>query len=299
MAIETTQNNLSTGAQPQNKNPQKWIEAENALADIRKTFGFVPSFMNNFTDESLAGAWSEAKVLRFSSETALEPKLKGLIGHAVAVQIPCDRILYFEERATLKEGASRQQQLEAVLMAGITRHWSTVLNGLQLDKKVFKREADKIMMFVEKMMADTAGTPPKEEMFLYKPGTPEETYDDIESMLGIVPKFFQFFPKEAIAGAWSEFKGLQLNPFTELNGEQKELIGLGVAAQIPCDYCIYFHKSAATLNGATERKINEAVAVAASVRHWSAMFHGPHVDLAGFKKDADQMLLNFGEQRPH
>ena len=299
MATETTANNLNPGMQPQSKNPQKWIEAENALADIKKTFGFVPSFMNNFTDESLPGAWSATKALRFSSETALEPKLKGLISHAVAVQIPCDRILYFEERATLREGASRQQQLEAVMMAGITRHWSTVLNGLQLDKKAFRKEADKIMAYVKKMMSEMAGNPPKEEMFLFKPGTADEAYKDIEQMLGIVPQFFQFFPKEAIAGAWSEFKGLQLNPFTELTGEQKELIGLAVAAQIPCDYCIYFHKSAATLNGASEGKINEAIAVAASVRHWSAMFHGPHVDLTGFKKDADQLLLNIGEQLPH
>ena len=299
MATQTTPNNLNPAMPPPSKYPQKWIEAENALADIRKTFGFVPSFMNNFTDESLPGAWSEAKALRFSSETALEPKLKGLISHAVAVQIPCERILYFEERATLREGASRQQQLEAVMMAGITRHWSTVLNGLQLDKKAFRKEVDKIMTFVEKMMSEMAGNLPKEEMFLFKPGTAEDAYKDIELMLGIVPQFFQFFPKEAIAGAWSEFKGLQLNPYTELNGKQKELIGLAVAAQIPCDYCIYFHKSAATLNGASERKINEAIAVAASVRHWSAMFHGPHVDLTGFKKDADQLLLNIGQQRPH
>ena len=299
MAIETTQNKVNPGGQPQNKSQQKWIEAENALADIRQTFGFVPSFMNNYTDESLPGAWNETKALRFSAGTALEPKLKSLMAHAVAVQIPCDRILYFEERAALSEGASRQQQHEAVLMAAITRHWSTVLNGLQVDKKVFRKEADKIMEYVEQMMAEMIEAPPKQEMFLFKPSTADEAYRDIEQTLGLVPKFFQLFPKEGIAGAWSEFKGLQLNPFTELSGEQKELIGLAVAAQIPCDYCIYFHKSAAMLNGATERKINEAIALSASVRHWSAIFHGPHVDLTSFKKDADQMLLNMGTQRQH
>src|SRR6266540_6914170 len=66
------------------------------------------------------------------------------------------------------------------------------------------------------------------------------TYRDIQQSLGIVPGFFKEFPQLAIAGAWAEFKTLQLNPDTKLSGKMKELIGLAVAAQIPCHYCVYF-----------------------------------------------------------
>ena len=60
------------------------------------------------------------------------------------------------------------------------------------------------------------------------------TFRDIEQTLGLVPGFFRQFPEAGIAGAWQEFKNIQLNPNTELNGKTKELIGLAVAAQIPC-----------------------------------------------------------------
>ena len=277
----------------------KWNEVDNAISDFKSTFGFVPSFVKNIVDPALPGAWAEAKVLRFSPQTNLDTKLKGLIALGVAAQIPCEMINYFEQTATTADGATEQEQLEAVMMAGITRHWSTVLNGSQMEKVEFRNEVDKVMSFVKKMMEDLHGEMPPQEMFLVKPTNYEDTYKDIEKTLGLVPKFFLAFPKEAIAGAWSEFKALQLNPYTSLNGKQKELIGLGVAAQIPCDYCITFHRQAAVLNGATQDEINEAIGVAALTRHWSTLFHGPKMELENFKKDADQMVHSTAQHSLH
>ncbi|TIU59284.1 MAG: carboxymuconolactone decarboxylase family protein, partial [Mesorhizobium sp.] len=65
-------------------------------------------------------------------------------------------------------------------------------------------------------------------------------YKDIEATLGSVPDMFRTLPDVAVAGAWAEIKGVQLNPKTALDGKTKELMGLAVAAQIPCQYCIYF-----------------------------------------------------------
>jgi AhpD family alkylhydroperoxidase len=85
-------------------------------------------------------------------------------------------------------------------------------------------------------------------------------------------------------------KALQLNPKTQLGGKTKELIGLAVAAQIPCQYCIYFHTAAAKANGASDEEIREAVAMAAVVRHWSTVLNGMQVDLGGFKRETDTVL---------
>ena len=291
MAINNQQQQQKK-SQSTNPSRVKWSESDSALQDVKSTFGMVPEFTKNFTDQSIPGAWAEAKVLRFGPATALDLKTKGLIAAAVSAQIPCDMINYFEHRATLAEGATRQEQLEAVLLSAITRHWSTVLNGSLQDKNEFRKEVDSVMAYVKKMMADAGSTPPPEEMFLFKPTTAEEAYKDIEKMLGTVPKFFKQLPKDGIAGAWSEFKGVQLNPYTQLDGKQKELIGLAVAAQIPCEYCVYFHRAAAALHGASEQEIQEAIAVSAVTRHWSTIFHGPQIDMTSFKKDADQMLQN-------
>jgi AhpD family alkylhydroperoxidase len=118
----------------------------------------------------------------------------------------------------------------------------------------------------------------------------QATYSDIEKTLGTVPSFFKLFPEVGIAGAWTEFKTLQLNPQTQLNGKTKELLGLAVASQIPCSYCIYFHTAAAKANGATDEEIREAVAMAAIVRHWSTVLNGMQADLSGFKRDTDTVL---------
>jgi len=116
------------------------------------------------------------------------------------------------------------------------------------------------------------------------------TYRDIEATLGSVPGFFRLFPEVGIAGAWTEFKSVQLNPETELDGKTKELLGLAVSSQIPCQYCIYFHTAAAKANGATEEEIREAVAMAAIVRHWSTVLNGMQVDFGTFKGEVDTVL---------
>jgi AhpD family alkylhydroperoxidase len=118
----------------------------------------------------------------------------------------------------------------------------------------------------------------------------QTTYRDIEQTLGSVPSFFKAFPESGIAGAWSEFKSVQLNPKTKLDGKTKELIGLAVAAQVPCQYCVYFHTAAAKANGATDEEVREAVAMSAIVRHWSTVLNGMQIDLAGFKRETDTVL---------
>jgi AhpD family alkylhydroperoxidase len=123
----------------------------------------------------------------------------------------------------------------------------------------------------------------------------QAAYRDIEQTLGSVPSFFKQLPESAIAGAWAEMKAFQLSAKTQLNGKTKELIGLAVAAQIPCQYCIYFHTAAAKANGATEEEIREAVAMAAVVRHWSTMLNGMQVDLNGFKRETDTVLRRAAE----
>ena len=115
-------------------------------------------------------------------------------------------------------------------------------------------------------------------------------YKDIQATLGSVPDMFKTLPDVAIAGAWAEIKGVQLNPKTALDGKTKELMGLAVASQIPCQYCIYFHTEAAKLNGASDEEIKETIAMAAIVRHWSTILNGSQVDLTTFKKQTDDVF---------
>ena len=116
--------------------------------------------------------------------------------------------------------------------------------------------------------------------------------DEIKKEMGMVPTFLKLYPQEGLPAAWEEMKAVEMNPNSQLSGKQKDLIGLAVAAQIPCKYCIYFHRKIAALEGATEREMNEAVAIAGMVRKWSTYAYGENLNFETFKKDVDQMVTN-------
>lgn len=117
----------------------------------------------------------------------------------------------------------------------------------------------------------------------------DATYADIEKTFGSVPTFFRNVPQAALPGAWKTMKEFQLGPGTALSGKEKELIGLAVAAQIPCEYCIYFHTRSARAAGASEEEIREAVAMSANTRFWSTILNGTEVDFENFRKEFDAM----------
>ena len=83
----------------------------------------------------------------------------------------------------------------------------------------------------------------------------------------------QTLPDEALKPLWDEYLAI-MNPKGALDGKTKQLIGLGVAAQIPCAYCVYAHTKFAKAAGATDAQIKEAIATAALVRFNSTMLNG-------------------------
>ena len=117
---------------------------------------------------------------------------------------------------------------------------------------------------------------------------------EIQSTLGFVPNFMKALPDFALAGAWQEMRDFQMNPNTAVPGKYKELIGLAVAAQIPCGYCIYAHTEFARLNGGSTAEVAEAVAVAANTRHWSTFLNGMLLDETKFRAEVAQILTEAG-----
>ncbi len=113
----------------------------------------------------------------------------------------------------------------------------------------------------------------------------EDTYKDVEATLGGVPGFVKLFPKAGIAGAWAELKAIEFSDQTALSPKVKSLISLAVAAQIPCNYCVWADTNSARQAGATDEEIAEAVAMAALTRHWSTFFNGMQIDFETFQQE--------------
>lgn len=103
------------------------------------------------------------------------------------------------------------------------------------------------------------------------------------------PDFYKnTYPEHALSEALEAKKALT-GEEAQLDAKTRELIALGVAAQIPCGYCVYVHDKNARAKGASEAEIREAVAMAAHVRHWSTVLNGMGYDLEAFKAEVDSM----------
>jgi AhpD family alkylhydroperoxidase len=114
--------------------------------------------------------------------------------------------------------------------------------------------------------------------------TKEQILAGVEQMLGFVPTFLTQMPKATLPIAITGYKNLEAGD-TALPAKTKHLISLAVAAQIPCQYCIWADTMAARAAGATDEEIGEAIGVAAMTRFWSTNFNGLQVDLETYKRE--------------
>jgi AhpD family alkylhydroperoxidase len=119
---------------------QEVPSVEDTYKDIEATFGVVPSHIQTYPKSAVAGAWAMTKGLPTDKNNALEPKVKSLINLAVAAQIPCQYCTWAETKFAKAQGATDEEVAEAVAQAAYVRHWSTVLNGMQIDLETFKTE---------------------------------------------------------------------------------------------------------------------------------------------------------------
>ena len=119
-------------------------------------------------------------------------------------------------------------------------------------------------------------------------GEYEDTLENIESTLGIVPGFMKALPREVLIQEWPLFKKYNFEE-TEIPAKYRELMGLSVAANIKCPYCQLFHKGAAQMNGATEEELAETAFLASYTARWSAFIHAQHYDYETFKKEFEQI----------
>lgn len=95
-------------------------------------------------------------------------------------------------------------------------------------------------------------------------------------------------PKQAVEPALEQFQAIMSD--AALDAKTKELVALAVSAQVPCDYCVYYHTRAAAAHGASDAQIKEALAAAALVRHWSTVLNGSQYDSSQWRREVDAMF---------
>jgi AhpD family alkylhydroperoxidase len=206
---------------------------------------------------------------------------------AVAAQIPCQYCVYFHTKAAKAQGANDMEVREAVASSAVTRHWSALLAGNQIEEAVFKRDTDSALNFMKGRM-DRGEQVSNDPIDLVDAAA---AYRDIQSSFGSVPNFFKVLPEESLIGAWRDLREFQFNPKTALSLKVKLLIGLAVSAQTPWASGNYFStRSSMMLAGASEREIRECIAMSAQTRHWSTILNGNQINERQFRSEVDRIL---------
>jgi len=123
----------------------------------------------------------------------------------------------------------------------------------------------------------------------------EKSKNEIMQTFGTFPSWFAAYPEHALPEAWELYKTLK-GPKSSISSKNAELIQLAVASQIPCVYCVYFHRISAKGFGATDEEINEAVALGAETRHWSMVLQGSGISFEDFKAEFDAAMKYMEEQ---
>ncbi|MGZ3770097.1 MAG: carboxymuconolactone decarboxylase family protein [Bdellovibrio sp.] len=267
-------------------------ERTKILNEIRSTFGTVPTFMKEFPEEGLPGAWEEFKALELSTNTALDGKTKELIGLAVASTIPCRYCTYFHKKSATLNGAKPEDIKLALSIAALETKWATFFEGNQMDVAKVKPNFDKMISFRKTSsptQAKNEQVPQGAEATTLRPMDAKAAYKDMENTMGFVPDFMKMYPEASVAGAWNEIKDIQFNSKT-LSSKTKDLIALAVSSQIPSAVNVYADTEFAKSDGATPQEIQEAIALASQTRHWSTFLNGLRQDEKAFEREVDQMM---------
>lgn len=90
-----------------------------------------------------------------------------------------------------------------------------------------------------------------------------------------------------ILQSWGAVKG----EGAAIDAKTRELIALAVAAQIPCEYCVYAHTTRLKEKlGATEAELKEAIVIAGYIRLFSTVFNGNSYSFEDFQTEFDKAL---------
>jgi AhpD family alkylhydroperoxidase len=124
-------------------------------AEIKETFGLVPSFFSRIPDELLDLEWELMKRIELG-ETRIPNKYKELIGVAVHAETKCRYCTLFHQEAAKLFGATDEEIQEAVQFAKFTVGWSVYVNGIREDYDQFADELRQATRYIADHMAVAA-----------------------------------------------------------------------------------------------------------------------------------------------
>lgn len=120
---------------------------------IEESCGRVPSWIENLAEPAADHSWALVRDLEFG-ETDLSPREKALIGVGVAAAIGCQYCVHFHTADARMQDATEAEIAEAANLAGVTKYFSTILHGAEVDMDDFVAETSAMVEHIEAQQAE-------------------------------------------------------------------------------------------------------------------------------------------------
>ncbi|WP_255171523.1 carboxymuconolactone decarboxylase family protein [Natrononativus amylolyticus] len=116
---------------------------EETVTDIENTFGILPGYLGALPEQDLVNEWPNLKRFLFG-ETELDPKIRELVGLAVAAAIGCEFCRHFHRGAAQLHGATDEELAELSFLASYTPRYSALIQAQDYDIETFRDETAQI-----------------------------------------------------------------------------------------------------------------------------------------------------------
>ncbi len=135
---------------------------EDALREIKDTFGLVPEWLRQVPATALPGLWGQMSEF-YLAETKVPNKYKELIGIAVSGATRCRYCAVFHTELARVHGATDDEIAEASMMGAMSMNASTFVNAQQIDYEQFRRETLQAVEYVKSKMAKSGKQASREQ----------------------------------------------------------------------------------------------------------------------------------------
>lgn len=130
--------------------------SEATRQEIEGALGQFPSWMDALAEPAGEHSWGIFRDLNFGEETELSAREKALVGVGVAAAINCPYCTYFHKEEARLDDVTDDELKEAVNLAGVTKYFSTILHGNEVDVDDFAAETDEIVAHIREQAAAAA-----------------------------------------------------------------------------------------------------------------------------------------------
>nr|WP_129116290.1 carboxymuconolactone decarboxylase family protein [Halegenticoccus tardaugens] len=126
--------------------------SEDTQQEMEEILGQVPTWMELLAEPASEHSWGLFRDLE-AGETDLSAREKALIGVGVAAAISCPYCSYFHKEDARLEGVTEDELEEAVNLASVTKYFSTILHGNEVNVDDFVVETDEIVKHIKEQEA--------------------------------------------------------------------------------------------------------------------------------------------------